>query len=310
MNRNSLMTLSIWIILLLLSACSRESTKVEPLVIKSDVERKDVKTEVDVLQDIKQRIKNVYFPTEVGELEELYIRYEVENDDISLFYNYNAREEAEEDYSNIPARFRLFMNEEFVSKIEEKRIVDEEEGNYLVHNSMEGYYDSNGTELDYDGKDHEYDDEFVYKFDRINNEQFFHSLYESGMQSVQNMDDIEGYALFGNLLQLNMNKISFLDVANTNFDITGVYMKLINKGDPLYIYSTSMEIYYKYKGYRITFTVYEPELNNSPVHFSEDGYDYGLVIYHEDEDVEIEDEEYKEVFDEVRGLMTRKVTDD
>lgn len=256
MNRNSLMTLSIWMILILLSACSTESTKVEPLVIKSDVERKDVKTEVDVLQDMKQRLKNVYFPTEVGDLEELYIRYEVENDDISLFYNYNAREEAKEDYSNIPARFRLFMNEEFVSQIEEKRIVDEEEGNYLVHNSMEGYYDSNGTELDYDGKDHEYDDEFVYKFDRINKEQFFHALYESGMQSVQNMDYIEGYALFGNLLQLNMNKIFFLDVANTNFDITGVYMNLINKGDPLYIYSTYMEIYYKYKGYRITFTVY------------------------------------------------------
>lgn len=305
MKKRPIVYIIISILFLLISACSNKEEpeeREEHLVIKSDSEREEVKTEADVFQDMMHRLKNVYFPTKVGHLEQLYITYEVENEEISLFYDYNAFEESKPEDLSIPSRFRLSMNDE---RLDKEKHIEEVEEHYFTHDSLEGYYGGNIGELDFVGKDNEYGDAFLYRFDWVNYKQPYQELLDSGMQKVANTDYEEGHAFFSHLLQLDLHELSFLDVRNTNFDIEEVYMSVTDFKDKDFPTLIELNVKYNYKDYTFTLNIFEPNANHGPIQWTENGYDYKIDLSPM-EDIEMKEEYY----DEFRKFMTRKVTDD
>ena len=305
MHKFPIRLLAIMCILLFVSACS---DKDKPLIVESDSKREEVITEVDIFQDMMYRLNNVYFPTDVGHLERMSISYEVENDELKLEYKYNTYHEKKEKGLTIPSRISLYVNHEDANN---NKFL-EGKGRYFALDSLEGYIQERNGQITFLGTDNEYDDEFLYVFDDIEESDSFQAIFDIDMQKRLHLDYVKGYAFFDYLFQLDMEDQSFLDLQHTNFEIKKISMQIVNSfehdkpslGSELYIT-------YGYEDYTFTLSMSTLGTRNAPSYrvWEENGYEYyvhGNYSGEQGDEFKIEKEDYKEFI----RFINRKITDE
>src|SRR5699024_10597706 len=202
--------------IIFVTACSKA---IDPLTVKAESPREDAKTEEDIFQQIKERIKDFYFPLNVGSkyLERMKVTYYVEDEHLEYYYDYNTYDMSKERGSYIPSRFRLFVN-----NMEQHQISKPQDGLYFALDKMEGYLASPHGSLLYGGTEKTNNDSFVYEFENTHRNDFFEAAKESRMQKQFTLKTVKGYNFLGVLFDMDIVDMLFLDIEQTTFEIAKV----------------------------------------------------------------------------------------
>src|SRR5699024_8131892 len=227
-----------------------------------------------------------------------------DDEHIEYHYDYNTSEQRKDESSYVPSYIRLFVN-----NLEQHGIKKPQEGLFLALDEMEGYISSPNGLLRYGGTEKTNDDAFVYEFDNTFMDDFFQAAKESNMQKQVSPSSEEGYRFLGNLFDMNMEEMLFLNLEQTNFELAIVDIhrdKMVDHGN-----YAQVSIFYQFEdSYMIGLHIKDAskdEAEESSTYWMQDDYQYELSVeYLSEVAAEVEfSEEQLEMF---RSFITRKVT--